>query len=321
MITKTASIAEHYSRPYQMFSNARSAFKAFLAAIKFEKGDTVLLPSYIGWSAREGSGVFDPVAELELPYKFYRMDARLRIDLEHLEQCLREGQVKLLLIIHYFGSVDPGYRQAVSLAKRYGAMVLEDEAHALFTDWFGGACGRLGDAGIYSLHKMLPLPSGGILFVSPEHKNLLDLDQMSACSPFLYDWHNISLRRKRNAELLARLLLPLADEVEPLWKMFQPEEVPQTFPVVIKSYSRNDLYAKLNDLGFGVVSLYHTLIPQISEDTFPESHRLSHTILNLPVHQDIDAPDLIAMIEQLKSILSLTENNNNETQLAAILDI
>ena len=54
-------------------------------------GERVLLPAYVGWSAKEGSGVFDPVDELGVPYAFYRLDDRLRIDLYGLEQCLRVG--------------------------------------------------------------------------------------------------------------------------------------------------------------------------------------------------------------------------------------
>jgi dTDP-4-amino-4,6-dideoxygalactose transaminase len=322
-IAKTPSVIDAYVRPYRLFTNARSAFKAFLTAMNFQNSETVLLPAYIGWSAREGSGVFDPVVELALPYKFYRLDSRLRIDLEHLEHCFRTGQIKLLLIIHYFGSIDPNYNEAINLARKYGAMILEDEAHALFTDWSGGACGRLGDAGIYSLHKMLPVSTGGMLFVAPQHKKLLHdikASEIDICSPWIYDWHAISLRRKRNAEVLVDLLLPLSDELEPLWETLQPEEIPQTFPIIVKRASRNDLYIKLNALGFGVVSLYHTLIPQISDKDFPESYRLSRSILNFPVHQDIDVPDLIEMVEQLKNILSLdtTANKTHADYPAAI---
>lgn len=62
----------------------------------------------------------------------------------------------------------------------------------------------------------------------------------------------------------------------------------------------------MNRAGFGVVSLYHTLIEPISESVYPESHRLSRKILNLPVHQDILPEDLDALIACLKK--SLSEN-------------
>jgi dTDP-4-amino-4,6-dideoxygalactose transaminase len=305
-ITKTACRADAFIRPRRFFINARSAWRAFLACVHFQPCETVLLPAYLGWSAREGSGVYDPVAELALPWVFYRLDARLRIDLDHLERCLRAGHVKVVLLIHYFGYVDPAYCEAVGLARKYGAWVLEDEAHALFTDWTGGACGRLGDAGIFSLHKMLPLPSGGMLTVAPRHASLLEgIDDSGADgrSLWAYDWTAIAERRRQNAEQLAELLVPLAEELEPLRGKPRPGEVPQTFPVLVKRTSRDDLYAQLNAAGFGAVSLYHTMISQIREEAFPDSHRLARSILNLPVHQDVAREDLALMVQRLGSLL------------------
>lgn len=162
-ISKQAINEERFTRPYSMHKNARSAFKSFLGTVCPKGDEVVLLPAYIGWSSKEGSGVFDPVQELGLPYAFYRLDDRLRIDLAHLESTLRGGRVRVMVIIHYFGYVDPGYERAVELARRYGAFVLEDEAHAMFTDLIGGCSGRLGDACIFSLHKMLPVKDGGML--------------------------------------------------------------------------------------------------------------------------------------------------------------
>ena len=52
------------------FPSPRTAFKAFLARAGFSASDRVLLPAYVGWSPREGSRVFDPVRELQLPYAF-----------------------------------------------------------------------------------------------------------------------------------------------------------------------------------------------------------------------------------------------------------
>jgi dTDP-4-amino-4,6-dideoxygalactose transaminase len=307
-IAKTACISDLYSRPYRLFNSARSALKAFLAALNFKSGEIILLPAYIGWSPREGSGVFDPVAELALSYEFYRLDGRLRLDLDHLEHCFQRKKVRVLFLIHYFGYVDPNYHDAVALARKHGALVVEDEAHALFTDWFGGACGRLGDAGIFSLHKMLPVQCGGMLVVPAKNEHLLTGiygQSIDIRPPWSFDWHEIAIHRRRNAEQLANLLAPLADELDPLWGNPKPNEVPQTFPVLVKCASRDDLYTRLNAVGFGAVSLYHTLITQIQKEDFPDSHKVARNIINLPVHQDIHAADLIAMVEQLKNICLL----------------
>ena len=96
-IAKTASTPQGFARPYRTYTNARTAFKSFLDAVCFSPDERVLLPAYIGYSAREGSGVFDPVAELELPYAFYKLDDQLHIDLHDFERCLSEGKARVVV--------------------------------------------------------------------------------------------------------------------------------------------------------------------------------------------------------------------------------
>lgn len=302
LIDKLAHKVDGYRRPYLMFKNARTAFRSFLQSLHCTPADQVLLPAFIGWSAREGSGVFDPVTELGLAYRFYRMDERLTINLEHLEQLLKTGNVKVLVIIHYFGYVDPGYREVVALAREYGAVILEDEAHALFTDLVGGISGRLGDAVIFSLHKMLPLAEGGLLVANPANGFELcgiHSDGEDITLPWEYDLKAIAERRVANAGNLSTLLGPHIDKIEPLRKMLTPGEVPQTYPVLIHGVSRDILYQRMNDAGYGVVTLYHTMIEQVTREEFPESHVLAGRILNLPVHQDTGRGELEQMVETL----------------------
>jgi dTDP-4-amino-4,6-dideoxygalactose transaminase len=302
LIDKTASSPAAFLRPTRQFENARSAFKAFLAASGVGRAGKVLLPGYIGYSSREGSGVFDPVRELHLPSAFYRMGSRLRIDLDHLRDCLRPGDVRLVVLIHYFGYVDPGYAEAVSLARKHGADVLEDEAHALFSDLVGGVCGRLGDAAIFSLHKVLPMKRGGMLLVGTNKASLLQNMHATSSgvgSPWDYDLWGISQARRANAAALKEFLAPLTEDVEPLWPELPEGVVPQTYPVVIRRVSRDLLYEAMNESGFGVVSLYHTMIADLLPNEHPEAHSLAGRILNLPVHQDIDRDSLKALVERL----------------------
>lgn len=261
------------------------------------------MPAYIGWSPKEGSGVFDPVEELGLSCSFYRMNERLEIDLEDLEKRLKLGNVGVFVVIHYFGYVDPGYEAAVALAKRHGAFVLEDEAHSMYTDLVGGASGRLGDACIFSLHKMLPVSSGGLLVINPGRRVPRLGSDPTAAPPqdlWSFDLLSIAMARRRNAELLSELIAESAHEnLTPLRANPPAGVVPQTLPVLVRGVSRDQLYHLLNQNGFGVVSLYHTMISAISPETFPESFWLSRHILNLPVHQDVSSSDLQDMLHRL----------------------
>jgi hypothetical protein len=307
-VTKQSQNPGRFTRPYRRFVNARSAFKAFLKTVCPSRRETVLLPSYIGWSSKEGSGVFDPISELKLPFAFYKMDENLHIDLDHLEKAFKKKSIRVLVLIHYFGYVDPGYAQAVRLARDNGALVLEDEAHAMLTDLIGGRSGRLGDASIFSLHKMLPVPNGGMLLASPGKSHLLpetDSENFGVPSPWEFDLRQIADRRLRNANLLAELLQPLSAYITPLRSRPEAGVVPQTYPVIVNGRSRDDVYHAMNNSGYGVVSLYHTMIPEISPKEFPASHELAGKVLNLPVHQDVEPRDLVALVEQLARCLGI----------------
>ncbi|MEN6372100.1 MAG: DegT/DnrJ/EryC1/StrS family aminotransferase [Armatimonadota bacterium] len=308
-INKTPSRPNNYVRHFRAFANARSAFKVFLQAVSLKPEEIVLLPAYIGWSPNEGSGVLDPVSELNLKHAFYKMDSRLCIDVDDLERLLKTLPVRVLVVIHYFGYVDPSYDEVMSIARRYGVVVLEDEAHAMFTDLIGGCSGRLGDACIFSLHKMLPVNDGGMLVVNDDYRGILDsVDHLDSVKfkcklPWQFDLERIANARVENAHRLQKLLEPLSGEIDLLRNDLPCGNVPQTYPIIIRNVSRDELYFEMNNAGFGVVSLYHTLVDSIHKHEFTESHRLSHVMLNLPVHQDVCPQDLYDMVNKLNEAI------------------
>lgn len=305
--TQAPSDSRSNRRKILPFANGRSAFKSLLRAIAPAADERILLPSYIGWTPREGSGVFDPIRELGLAHGFYRMDERLEIDLDDLRRCLAAGRTKLLVLIHYFGRVDPRCAEAVALARQVGALVLEDEAHAMLTDLVAGSCGRLGDACILSLHKLLPVPSGGALVLNPTLESLVAEGSSVAWehSPWEYDLAEIARRRVANAIALSRLLPESCSAVQPLWPELPAGAVPQSWPVLVRQVSRDRLHERLLACGVGALSLYYRLIPEIDPDAHAASHELSRRILNLPIHQDVQPAELEGMVERLSSCIAL----------------
>jgi dTDP-4-amino-4,6-dideoxygalactose transaminase len=304
-----AQDASRFRRHVRQFPNGRSAFKAILQGLDWSDGRTLLLPAYIGWSAREGSGVFDPVRELGIPFAFYKITRRLEVDLAELFRQLDCHPSAALVVIHYFGRVDPGYARIVARAKEAGAEIVEDEAHALLTDFVGGLSGRAGRHAFTSFHKLLPTSGGGAWLSSQP-----PAPELFTGAPILqtFDLNRIAAVRRRNFESLTLLLQPLSDLVEPIWPQLAPGEVPQTLPLILRRGAtgrgyRDRVYAAMNERGFGVVSLYHTMIPELDEGAFPESVALSRTIMNLPIHQDLQAEHLEAMVEALAAVLRDTK--------------
>ena len=79
--------------------------------------------------------------------------------------------------------------------------------------------------------------------------------------------------------------------------------IPQTFPILlVDNKIRDDAYFKMNERGYGVVSLYHTMIAELDE-TFIKAHDISRRILNLPVHQDVKKSQLDQMLRLLIEIV------------------
>ncbi|WP_351189626.1 DegT/DnrJ/EryC1/StrS family aminotransferase [Shewanella sp. TB4-MNA-CIBAN-0142] len=308
MITKLATDNDGFSRKFFMYNRARDGFSSLLKSLDFNNQESVLLPAYIGWSSREGSGVFDPVLENKLQYTFYAMDESLNIDLDSLKYAFDNNKIKLFVIIHYFGYVDPCYDQAISMAREYGVTILEDEAHSFFTNFIGGVSGRKGDASIFSLHKMFPISTGGMLTLNKAEKNVIS-SAVDIIFPFNFDFYSMSRKRIDNSILLAELLRPHSSKVTIMRPVLKSGEIPQTFPILINTVSRNKLYESMNDSGFGVVSLYHTMIENISNDLFPRSHFVASRILNLPVHQDIENSQINKMVSELLLQIDILEKN------------
>lgn len=305
MITKTAEVRSNYARRIIPYQSAREAFRSILFALQIGTGK-VLLPAFIGWSPREGSGVFDPIASLGLDYAFYPLDNRLRIDIESLSTSLASGSIRVLVIIHYFGYVDPNYHEAIRLAREHNVFVLEDEAHAMLSDIVGGICGRLGDACIYSFHKMLPVGAGGAAVINNSESELAGALAQAEPAPLPlwdFDVQRIAERRHRNSVVLHEVIGQLGEAAVPLFGAPQPGEIPQTYPILILKTGRDRIYHDMNEAGFGVVSLYHTMISEISPSTFPAARNVAAHIMNLPVHQDVSEESLLAMIRKLAECL------------------
>jgi dTDP-4-amino-4,6-dideoxygalactose transaminase len=293
-ISKRAE-ANLFKRRAESCPSARAALRTFLLRVGRSERP-VLLPAYIGWSPREGSGVFDPFIETGTATAFYRVDSSLHVDVDDFAEALRRSRPCGVVLIHYFGSVDPSYSVLVQLAREQGAWVLEDEAHALLTDLVGGASGRFGDAAIFSLHKMLPVSAGGLLVWNSSELGDMTVEACKGSpEPFWeFDLASIALRRRANAEAWLKVLEPFSGRLRPLWGAPRTGEVPQSMPFTVLGPSRDALYHELNRVGVGVVSLYHTLIDQLRGSEYEASCRLSATIINFPVHQDAAPADILA---------------------------
>ena len=211
------------------------------------------------------------------------------------------GQV-IVLLVHYFGYVDPNIDEIVKVARDNKAIIIEDCAHALYTDYIDKSCGSYSDVSIYSLHKMLPYKDGGMVRIN--NPEIIQLDQTDYYYNVLeYDLNRIAERRKKNAEIIEQELKGVQG-IKILRKTTSyKNQTPQTYPILVLKADKNEFYHKLNEKGFGVVSLYHTMIKDLQEEKYEVANNLGTKILNLPVHQDADKEALKEMCKEIKRLL------------------
>ncbi len=141
----------------------------------------------------------------------------------------RDGAIHRRLSHPLFWPSEPSTGRLARVADRFGVALIEDEAHAWLSDLVGGACGRLGAAAIFSLHKLLPLPNGGTLVLNGAP---IASTPNSPCDTRMADFDLVEIARHRRENLAAwqRHLRPLAGAVDPLWKTWSADEVPQLSP-------------------------------------------------------------------------------------------
>nr|WP_300047964.1 DegT/DnrJ/EryC1/StrS family aminotransferase [uncultured Nocardioides sp.] len=303
-IPKTASDRARLRAPSLFYRSAREGMADLFRQDSTWRGEsrTVLLPGFIGWSPNEGSGVFDPVDQLGLTPRFYDLGPDLAFDPAAIEAACAAERIDVIVVIHYFGRVQPALEEARAIADRHGCLLVEDLAHGYFTALMGGQAGRTGDVLAYSLHKMFAMPDaqGGQMVyrdttyltgqadTAPElAREVLDMDAAA-----------VAVARRRVFSELTRRLRDLpghGSDFELMWPELRDDESPQTLPVRILGPGRDRVYHSMNAEGIGMVSLYHTLIPQLSG--FDAMVQLSQHIINFPVHQDVavdDVPEVVA---------------------------
>jgi dTDP-4-amino-4,6-dideoxygalactose transaminase len=297
MITKKPVDKYNLLKKHFYTNSARESWEILLDYLKSNGDNIILLPSYIGVTDREGSGIFDPIKKTNTKFMFYELDDDLTPKLDNVKKLLSENNnIGGILLVHYFGFRVSNYIDIVEYCKSENIKVIEDCAHYFNMDF-------LGDFSIYSLHKILPFDKGGLLVNNTDieicnNKFSLEFDYSALIDN--YDLNKIRDIRRSNYRKYLKLLNNV-DGVKVL-KNMGDSDIPQTFPIIVENDKREILYFKLHEEDIPTIALYYRLIPEISND-FINSYEISNNILNLPLHQDITEDDIILITNSIKKIL------------------
>lgn len=312
MIEKIQKNTELYRIHLYYYKRARDAMFDAVKQLVSKGYKDIYIPGYIGWSPKEGSGIFDPLNCIsELARHYYQMTRGLSVNAKELKAILNDNSI--LLVVNYFGFRDIAFEEIVKLAKSRGCIVVEDNAHGFYTYYCNGSAGT--DVTFFSLHKMFPFSEGGALLIENQNIGITASDNIYEpveYNPFTYDINEIARVRKNNFCELMELMKGNEKYFLPLRNNYDIEKnVPQTFPIVIKKGDRDAIYEIMNDEGYGVVSLYHTMIEELRNGDHEDACWLSQRIMNLPIHQDVNSSEYQGMIDRLVTACEETEGGSH----------
>lgn len=94
---------------------------------------------------------------------------------------------RVIWIIHEFGFPHPRTLELVEYGRAHAIPVIEDSAHSMDSFLEGHRLGSLGDVGLYSLPKSLPVPYGGVVQVNRSNVIHLDDEPQDSC-PEVQAW-------------------------------------------------------------------------------------------------------------------------------------
>jgi len=283
---------------------ARDAYKALLETL-VPSGRPLLLPAYVGWSPREGSGLFDPVVATGIDHAFYPLDDRLRVELEAFEALLVDRDPAAVVLVHWFGFAEPATLRIAEVCRAHGVILVEDCCHALGAHLGGRALGEVGDYAMVSLHKVLASTGGGYLQANGDRplpgpvpgEARADPSDLAVLADA--DVEEAARRRRANYRALASRVAGV-DGVRLFHETLPEGAVPLNLPLLVEGVDRFALYTAMRARGVGVVALYHTLVDALDAERHPAAFRLSERILNLPCHQELGEPELDRVAEALR---------------------
>src|SRR5262249_11062952 len=158
------------------------------------------------------------------------------------EELFRGGDIKIFLVIHYFGFVQNEITLLKSLCEKYKVILVEDCAHAYTFGRRNLQLGYYGDFSFFSLHKFFPVESGGILLINNKAHRLSHIVDEDKCEEHVSNHILVSdcdeIRKVRFDNY--QYLLTKLKGIETIKSLYSLKQliVPHSFPVFIEGLSR-----------------------------------------------------------------------------------
>ena len=319
-----------WSTGQTLLASGRACLKAIIRQESLAE-KTILIPAYLCDS------VLLPLQQENMRIIFYTVTKKLEIDEKDLLKKIKKENPSAVLIIHYFGWIQPNIQTICAEIKKQTkqqCIIIEDLVQTYLTEYSPS-----GDYWFNSYRKFLPVADGAFLggkkiptplpcfpaarilalllknsralkplyralFTHHEQKavNGKKVEGMSRFSKYVLARINESAVkniRRANYEYLAQRL-----GAETTVKMFHqklPAMVcPLGLPIIAKNRNTRDALQKYL-IGQRIYCPVHwKLPPEIRKKEFPESHAVSEQILTIPIDQRYTQKDMERIAQCLK---------------------
>ena len=167
-----ATLKNYLESEYVVAVNScTAALHLAIAAKDFKKGDRFIAPTYTFVATVEAGEYLDMKPVL------IDSDDNYNLDLNQVEDCLKnDAKIKCILPVH-FGGRPVNMLELNAFSDKYGAVVIEDAAHAAGSTSEGMKIGSHGKLVCFSFHpaKNLAMPTGGLIAINdPNYKKIKD---------------------------------------------------------------------------------------------------------------------------------------------------
>ena len=320
--------------PVVTCGNGTDALQIALMALDLKAGDEIIVPAFTYIAAAEAALL------LGLTPVLVDVDPRtFNLDPNQLEAAL-SARIKAIVVVHLFGQC-ADMEPILRWAKQHQLKVIEDNAQSLgatyrFADGAEVPAGLMGDIGTTSFFPSKPLAcygDGGALFIKDAalavrarriathgqqvkyHHAIVGcnsrLDTLQAAVLRVKLAHLAEFTAARQA-VAARYDVAFATlpDVQIPWRAPYSTHVYHQYTVQVPAEKRTTWQAALKERGvpsmvYYPLSLTEQVVMQGKARIVgecPVAHRLSHSVLSLPIHTDMRADALQMLIHSVKHL-------------------
>lgn len=147
---------------YLFYSYGRLALLEGLKMLGCDKGSNILLPAYICKVA------LFPFHEIGIEPRFYEVSNDLKPDLAQITNII-DKKTRGIMVVDYFGFPARNFEEIQNICEKSSLFLIEDNAHSFLSRKGSRLLGTLGDIGISSLWKVLPVPNGAVLLLNKDN--------------------------------------------------------------------------------------------------------------------------------------------------------